>query len=303
MEFGTEYCSGMTAPNSRPPVVVGIDGSDTALGAARWAADFASRQDLPLTLLHAIPRLEWHFVSSGASPDVGNGASGDAVLVAAEAVVREANPDLEVHTVAVRGGIASVLADASESARLLVLGTGESEHRALGGHVVRIMHSAHCPVVVWRSPVARRTGKPLPVVVGVDESDAAAHALAEAFGIACALHAPLSVVHMWEIGAAVGMGDLGGTSEMDWKLLNVLESQQRERMDEMVEPLARKYPNAHVTKVFQDISPAKGLADLSEEAQLVVVGSHGRGRLAHALLGSVSQNLIHHAECPVLVVR
>ncbi|WP_163789010.1 universal stress protein [Mycolicibacterium aichiense] len=107
---------------------------------------------------------------------------------------------------------------------------------------------------------------------------------------------------MWEIDAAVGMGDLG-EGNMDWQLLDVLETQQRRRMDELVQPLARKYPNAHVVKVFQDVSPAKGLTDLSREAQLVVVGSHGRGRLAGSILGSVSQNLIHHAECPVLVVR
>ncbi len=74
-------------------------------------------------------------------------------------------------------------------------------------------------------------------------------------------------------------------------------------MDEMIAPFAAKYRNAHVSKVFQDISPAKGLTDLSKEAQLVVVGSHGRGKLADSILGSVSQSLIHHAECPVLVVR
>jgi nucleotide-binding universal stress UspA family protein len=74
-------------------------------------------------------------------------------------------------------------------------------------------------------------------------------------------------------------------------------------MDELVEPFARTYRNAHVTKVFQDISPAKGLTDLSGDAQLVVVGSHGRGKLADSLFGSVSQSVLHHAECPVLVVR
>jgi len=82
-----------------------------------------------------------------------------------------------------------------------------------------------------------------------------------------------------------------------------LETQQRRRMDELVAPLAGKYRNAHVSKVFKDISPAKGLTELSHEAQLVVVGSHGRGKVADSILGSVSQNLIHHAECPVLVVR
>ena len=108
---------------------------------------------------------------------------------------------------------------------------------------------------------------------------------------------------MWEIAQAVGMGDLGGAGAMDWQLLDMLQSQQRTRMDELVAPFAGKYRNAHVNKVFQDISPVKGLTDLSREAQLVVVGSHGRGGLAESLLGSVSQNLIHHAECPVLVVR
>ena len=291
----------MTTEAGQPTVVVGIDGSETALGAARWAAEFAAKRALGLTLLHAVPRLDWHFVS-GDQPEVGT-AHDDRVLAEAEAAVRWAHPDLAIRVQTVKGAVATVLADASQSARLLVLGTGASDHRALGGHVVRTTHRAYCPVVVWRAPVAKRTGKPLPVVVGVDDSEAAGRAVAEAFDIARTLHAQLTVAHMWEIDAAVGMGDLGGQGNMDWQLLDVLESQQRGRMDELVEPLARRYPNAHVVEVFQDVSPAKGLIDLSRQAQLVVMGSRGRGRLADSILGSVSQNLIHHAECPVLVVR
>ncbi len=281
---------------------MGIDGSDTASGAARWGAEFAARHALGLTLLHAVPRLDWHFVGPEPSAELAGSAAADRVLADAEAAARSAHPDLAIRTEAVKGAVATVLADASNSARLLVLGTG-ADHRALGGHVVRMTHRAQCPVVVWRAPVAKRTGKPLPVVVGVDDSEASGRAVAEAFDIARALHAPLTVAHMWEIDAAVGMGDLGGQGNMDWELLDVLQSQQRRRMDELVEPLARKYPNAHVVEVFRDAGPAKGLTDLSREAQLVVVGSHGRGRLAESLLGSVGQNLIHHAECPVLLVR
>jgi len=286
----------------RSDVVAGIDGSDSAIGAARWAADFATRHGLALTLVHAIPRLDWHFAGAHA-PELGGRADGDALLAAAETAVRANHPDLEIRTAAVKGAVATVLAEAAQSARLLVVGTGAGGHRALGGHAVRVVQRAQCPVAVWRPPVATRTGKPLPVVVGVDESDASARAVAEAFDIAAALHAPLTVAHMWEIGAAVGMGDLGGQGNMDWQLLDVLQSRQRQQMDEMVAPLARKYRNAHVTKVFDDVSPAKGLTDLSGEAQLVVVGSHGRSGLAASILGSVSQNLIHHAECPVLVIR
>lgn len=291
----------------RPPgqsdVVVGIDGSDTALGGVRWAADFAASQGLSLLLLHGIPRLDWHFAGAGSPAGLESSSAGDAVLAAAETVARSAHPDLAIRTAVVKGAVATVLAQASQSARLLVVGAGAAEHRALGGHAVKIAHRTHCPLVVWRKPVARRTGKPLPVVVGVDESDHSTRALEEAFAIAAMAHAPLSVVHMWEITAAVGMGDLGGQGMMDWQLLDMLQSRQRQRMDELVEPFARRYRNAHVTKVFQDISPAKGLTELSREAQLVVVGSHGRGNLADSILGSVSQTVIHHAECPVLIVR
>jgi nucleotide-binding universal stress UspA family protein len=283
-------------------VVAGIDGSDTALGGARWAAEFADRHGLPLTLLHAIPRLDWHFATVEPSTELPEDDA-DSVLAAARTAVRSAHPDLEIRTAAVRGAVASVLSERTRSARMLVVGTGAGDHRALGGHAVRIVHRTQCPVVLWRPPVAKRTGKPLPVVVGIDESDQSTRALAEAFDVARTLHAQRTVVHMWEIGAAVGMGDLGGQGNMDWPLLELLQTQQRTRMDELVKPFAGKYPNAHVNKVFQDVGPARGLTDLSREAQLVVVGSHGRGGPVGALLGSVSQNLIHHAECPVLVVR
>ena len=267
----------MTAAANQPAVVAGIDGSDAALGAARWAAEFAARHGLALTLLHAIPRLDWHFASI--DPPV-EAKGSDGVLAAAEASVRSAFPDLAVHVAAVKGSVTTVLADASESARLLVVGTGAADHRALGGHAVRILHRALCPVVVWRPPVATRTGKPLPVVVGVDESDAATRALAEAFDVAAMWHAPLTVAHMWDLSAAVGMGDLGGEGNMDWPLLDMLQTQQRQQMDALVAPFAKKYPNAHVNKVFEDASPAKGLTDLSRDAQLVVVGRQGGGMLA-----------------------
>jgi nucleotide-binding universal stress UspA family protein len=285
------------AASTEQTVVVGVDGSDGALGAAQWAADLAAKWALPLTLLHAVPRLEWHFSTTPAPP---LDTTSD-VLAVAQAAVQSHNPDLAVHAVSVKDSVAAALTQASAAARLLVVGSGATDHRALGGHVVRITHRAQCPVAVWRQPVAKRTGKPLPVVVGIDESDDSSRALAAAFDVAGALHAPLSVVHMWEIGAAVGLGYSQGL--MDWRLLDVLQSQQRRKMDELVAPFLKDYENAHVNKVFQDISPSKGLTELSQEAQLVVVGSHGNGKLADAALGSVSQNLVHHAECPVLVVR
>lgn len=287
------------ADDSRP-VVVGIDGSDTALAAAKWAAEYAAKSASPLVLLHAAARLDWHFLAEAPAPAADAGNTADSVLRAAEAAVRATHPDLDVRSVTVKKAVAGALQDASDGVRLLVVGAG-TDADVLGGHVVRITHRALCPVLVWRAPVAHRTGKPLPVVVGIDESEDSLRALAVAFDTAHVLRAPLTVVHMWEIGAAVGLGYSQGV--MDWQLLDLLQTQQRQRMDELVAPLARKYPNAHVNEIFRDVSPAKGLRELSGDAQLIVVGSHGGGRIAASTLGSVSQNVIHHAECPVLVVR
>ncbi|MGH3581471.1 MAG: universal stress protein [Mycobacterium sp.] len=283
------------------PVVVGIDGSDAALGAARWAAEYAAKSASPLVLLHAVAGLDWHFIGEGTAPASDGSDSAVTVLGAAETAVRDAHPDVEVHTTTVKKSVAAALQDASKGARLLVVGTGTDGGRVLGRHVVRISHRALCPVLAWRAPAAHRTGKPLPVVVGIDESEGSVRALAVAFDVAQVLHAPLTVVHMWEIGAAVGLGYSQGL--MDWQLLDLLQTQQRERMDELVAPLARNHPNAHVTAIFRDVSPAKGLSELSGDAQLVVVGSHGCGRIVESTLGSVSQSVLHHAECPVLVVR
>jgi len=211
------------------PVVVGIDGSDTALAAVQWAADYAAKSASPLLLLHAVARLDWHFLAEAPTPAVDPDNMADSVLSAAEAAVRAARPDLEVRGVTVKESVAGALQDASDGARLLVVGAG-TDTGVLGRNVVRI---AHRP-----SPIAHR---PSPIGRGA---------------------------RCWSVA-----------------------------------PLARKYPNAHANEIFRDISPAKGLRELSGDAQLVVVGSHGSGRIATSILGSVSQNVIHHAECSVLVVR
>jgi nucleotide-binding universal stress UspA family protein len=66
---------------------------------------------------------------------------------------------------------------------------------------------------------------------------------------------------------------------------------------------AEKYPEVEVRRVVERDRPAPALLEQAAGAQLVVVGSRGRGGLAGMLLGSVSHNVLHHSPCPVLVVR
>jgi nucleotide-binding universal stress UspA family protein len=93
----------MTTAADQSTVVVGIDGSDAALGGARWAAAFAASRSLPVTLLHAIPRLDWHFASVDEPAEHDGSAAADAVLAAAETAVRSVSPDLEIRTAPGRG--------------------------------------------------------------------------------------------------------------------------------------------------------------------------------------------------------
>lgn len=289
-----------------PAVVVGIDGSDAALGAAGWAADFAAKSGSPLLLLHAIPRLEWYFANAMVfSPDAladELATDGNAKLDKAERAVRAAHPRLRITRVIVNDSAGKAFRDISETARIVVIGShwrGAAGDFILGGHVIRIVNEATCPVLVWRDSGAQQTGEPLPVIVGVDESDNSLRALHAAFATADVLEAPLTVAHMWETGAAVGLGY--GEGPVDWNLLHLLQSTQEEKLDELVAPLRKEFPGAQINKVYTDVGPAKGLKELSKTAQLVVVGSKGHGKLAGVVLGSVSQSLIHHADCSVLV--
>lgn len=74
-------------------------------------------------------------------------------------------------------------------------------------------------------------------------------------------------------------------------------------MEQALEPWRRTFPELAVTVDLVSTSPAAMLIEASRGARLIVVGSRGRGGLAGMLLGSVSQQLIQHAACPVAVVR
>jgi len=89
-------------------------------------------------------------------------------------------------------------------------------------------------------------------------------------------------------------------AQQQWE---VVEREQIDMLTERLAPMVEKYPNVEVRKVITRDRPVRALVENSEGAQLLVVGSHGRGGFKGMLLGSTSRALLQSAPCPMMVVR
>lgn len=283
------------------PIVVGIDGSAEAEAAARWAATYAEKVHATVRLVHAVPVGDWYgsaaFVDGGAlERDLR--AMGRKHLVRAEGEIHHTAPAVSVETVGVDGTIASYVADVG--AEMVVLGSRKSSairDLTLGSNTLRVITHAHCPVLLLRID-RDRADAGRPIVVGIDGSEQSDRALGIALEMADNMGAPVVAVNYWGFAAQAGIGM--GAGYIDWQ--EVREHEKR-WLRTHVEKMHEKYPAVKLTTVSAQSSPTRGLRAMSASAQMVVVGCRGRGALRGAVLGSVSQNLVHHADCSVLVVR
>ena len=277
------------APVLRRTVVVGVDGSDEALRAVRFGAVEAARRRLPLRLVHAFGWVEERAVGQ---PALGARyrdillAQARRFVAAAAEVAAAAAPGVDVEQQVVIGFPIEVLADESRRSRLLVLGDrGLTRFEGLLAGSVSVALAAHgeCPVVVVRGaePDPER-----PVVVGIDGTPTSEAAIAFAFDEAAARRAPLVAVHTWEPPEPGADGTLA-----------------EELLAERLAGWSEKYPDVPVRRVVSPGRPVPVLMHEAARAQLVVVGSRGRGRIAGMVLGSVAHALVHRAPCPVAVVR
>lgn len=287
------------------PVVVGVDGTAAALEAARWAAKLARRDHLPLRLVHTydLPLGLPTGVSEEESMLHTLRAQGRRQLAAAQEAVAQVGPGLQTETVLVAAQTVPALLREAEAASVLVLGTrGQSALTGLlvGCKTVAIAGRAHSPVVVARGVTADRPPRDSgPVVVGVDGTAVSEAAIAFAFAEASARRAELVAVHAWtESLFEIAMA--GNDVPVD---LKVLREQAEESLAERLAGWQEKYPDVRIQRDVVHDRPGRALRRCSTTAQLVVVGRRGRGSFASLLLGSTSQDLLYHAQCPVAVVR
>jgi len=279
-------------------VIVGYDNSPDAKAAARWALDAAQRAGAPVEFLYAYEWPDWvPAVSTVGAPAVQpDGEIERAVtgmLNEARAEARRSHPTVATGTSTVNASAALTLIGRSAEAAVIVLGSrGHSGVLGLLGSVsVAVSENAQCPVVVVRGtpdPAA-------PVVAGVDDSVPAQAALRFAADQARLRGVGLRVVRAWF--PAGGLGDPAPEASL------LVTADERQAFVNLVNQVRAEHPGLEVTGETPSEHPAAALVRAGAQAQLLVVGTRGRGPVRGMLLGSVSQHVLRHSTCSVAVVH
>jgi nucleotide-binding universal stress UspA family protein len=134
------------------------------------------------------------------------------------------------------------------------------------------------------------------IVVGVDGSDESKAALRWAAQQARYTGATLDVVTAWQLPLAFGW-----TAAFPEAYDPVADAKQV--LDDVIEEVLGPDPDVVVRRLVEEGQAAAALLELSKGASELVVGSRGRGGFTGMLLGSTSNQCVHHASCPVVVVR
>ncbi len=277
-------------------IVVGVDASESSLDAVRLAAREARWRDRPLRIVHAYiwPTLHVPIGQAGA----GLREQAESLLQEAAGVALKEEPSVRVSTELVTGAPAPVLLEqARGDAELAVLGDrglGGFSGLLVGSVAVQVASHSPVPVLVTRGGPAQDG----PVVVGVDGSPHSESAVECGFQEAEFRGAELLAVHCWTRPASTGPGDM---LPLVYDAGEVSEDERR-LLAEALSGHAERFPDVAVRREVVRERAARALVRLSEQAQLVVVGSRGRGGFTGLLLGSVSQQVLHHSHCPVLIV-
>ena len=267
------------------PIIVGWDGSPGAEEAVRWAAHTAARHHRTLRIIHV--------VKTGPAPS-------RSFLAGAEAVAREAEPTLRVHSGLLRGQPLEALRTLSAPAGALVVGTrGHSRLRtALVGSVSEgLTQQADGPVVVVRGRTDHHPSAP--IVVGVDGSEISAAAIGYAARYAETLGAPLVAV----TAVPDPLQSVAPEAYLTEEHAAIARRDAERIVQRAVTDIRTAHPGLIVESRVCELEPLEALVEAAEDAQVLIVGTHGRSGFGGVLFGSVSRTLLHHAPCPVAVVR
>ncbi|MGM7440776.1 universal stress protein [Streptomyces tunisiensis] len=271
-------------------VIVGVDGSSSSLDAADRAAEEARLRGARLRIVHAFTQ------PSDLNPMI------HGVLAETEQRLHERVPGLEIMRTVVSGDALTVLRTESRHAVLTVLGRrGRSRFGdlLLGSTSMQLAAHGHGPLMVMRG----RADPQGPVLLAADGSPAGNAAASFAFTEAALRGAPLMAMHVWNTWSEPTPYEDPGDPLSVVVDLDQLEQRHRRLLEEAMSPWMAAHPDVVVQPRLERGRVRQTLLEATRGAQLVVAGTRGHGGVAGMLLGSVSQALLLHAECPVTVVR
>ena len=276
------------------PIIVAFDGSDDSIRAVHWAVDLAERngRELQADIVALDPdqvapqmkEYEAEFATSAAA-------------MARDIVKHSRLVDPTVNIL--HGWVLETLHRRAKDASLMVVGSrghGILENHWLGSVSHHLAGHAPCDVAVVRP--AHNSGS-RQIIVGIDGSPASARALEFACEHAQATGMHVLAVHAYQsamlntTGLAVLPEDIDTTH---------IEAAER-AAEQYAAAAVQKYPDVELRSTAVIGRPARVLSRLSDDAALVVVGSRGHNTFTELLLGSVAQETLRRAECPVVVVR
>jgi len=287
-------------------IVVGVDGSAASASAVRWAAREAELRNLPLAVVSVLAPV---VQAGGPWPEVPvpeeyvriqQAEATDVVDKAVRSAADGAAAALQITGEVLLGPIVATLVNMSARADMMVVGCrGEDAvSRALLGSVSSgLVHHAHCPVAIIHAE--ELPSERAPVVVGIDGSPTSELATAIAFDEASRRGVDLVALHAWSDMGPIEFAS-ANWAPIEWRNVKVAEE---EVLSERLSGWNDQYPDVTVHRVVVCDRPGPRLLERAGEAQLLVLGSHGRGGFPGMLLGSVCNAVVNSAQIPVIIAR
>jgi len=269
-------------------IVAGYDGSPGSAQALRWAAREARARDTTLTVCLAWTPDHMELPTESDICDLAR-QHGKEILARGLPYAESVLGPGRVHADLAGGSAAHVLCERSRTADMVVVGCrGHSELPGLllGSVSWQVAGHACGRVVAVRGDWRPANRPPGPVVVGVDGSLAAQAAVAFAFEEAALRYVPLVAVCALA-DSPVRLGE---------------RQQLEEDFDHLMTIQAKEHPDVAMVRHLAPGAPRAALLAAAADAQMLVVGSRGRGGFEGMSLGSIAQAVLHHAPCPVGVV-
>lgn len=275
-----------------PPlaVVVGIDGSRSALGAALWAVDEAAVRDIPLRLVYAI---DPDSSAAGTDKAARELATAEAAVRHAMTAVESTEAPVKIEMEVLQEKPARALLEASRRAAMLCVGSvglKHSAHGQVGSTAAALASAAHCPVAVVRrhDPAVGRDGW---VVAEVDDSPASNGVLHRALEEARLRQAPLRVLTTWQ-SRYTDIHDSHAVADGN--------RMARAQLDRRLAQWKKRYPELDVQPVAVHGNTLNYLTKNAKNIQLLVVG-HERAHGIRELVGPPGYAALHNADCSVLI--